>query len=562
MKRLILFAALCCVLVTSIPVSASTKIVNVSSLEGELTQALRNQVQGLGHNDTIYINFDRVGCDTIRGTVTAYCNVFMSGLGRCKSTVVLDNGSNQPGFVAFQDDSFFVMRGTVANNISVSITDMTFKLKDHTGIWWQPNTAKYAVKIYHANSVNINNVDSYLKNAVCTNFDLRVCSNVTVTNCNITNYNNCTAGGNLWLRGEMHNINVTGNKFFKYGNDETVAVFSRLVDANTNTQGDVTRSNINIVDNEFNYGYDGADKNILFNDMQFSLYSGDASPYSCKTNGFTFSNNRFSINDLTRRAMYVAFNPVDTFSNVHFSNNTFIDNYFGSIKRYYRNEIDVNDLSSHLDTVFFSNNIFKNDNPVVNPSGDTGAAFFLVRGGKICLDGNIFQNNVLSDTAAFTSIGVVLVWCGEEGGDVTMKNNLCQNIKMLARVAAGNGISKFKINADKNVFQGDTKIYCSAVDTLDVNFKKNMFVSDNMNFFLQEFASTGSVVFNENMVYVKTNGGQLMTHWTSAPTSSMHFEVLEVKKNMLRGINNMNDMLSNITNVSSRTVVGNIFMLN
>lgn len=94
MKRLILFAALCCVLVTSIPVSASTKIVNVSSLEGELTQALRNQVQGLGHNDTIYINFDRVGCDTIRGTVTAYCNVFMSGLGRCKSTVVLDNGSN------------------------------------------------------------------------------------------------------------------------------------------------------------------------------------------------------------------------------------------------------------------------------------------------------------------------------------------------------------------------------------------------------------------------------------------------------------------------------------
>lgn len=439
---------------------------------------------------------------------------------------------------------------------------MTFKLKDHTGIWWQPSTAKYAVKIYHANSVNINNVDSYLKNAVCTNFDLRVCSNVTVTNCNITNYNNCTAGGNLWLRGEMHNINVTGNKFFKYGNDETVAVFSRLVDANTNTQGDVTRSNINIVDNEFNYGYDGADKNILFNDMQFSLYSGDASPYSCKTNGFTFSNNRFSINDLTRRAMYVAFNPVDTFSNVHFSNNTFIDNYFGSIKRYYRNEIDVNDLSSHLDTVFFSNNIFKNDNPVVNPSGDTGAAFFLVRGGKICLDGNIFQNNVLSDTAAFTSIGVVLVWCGEEGGDVTMKNNLCQNIKMLARVAAGNGISKFKINADKNVFQGDTKIYCSAVDTLDVNFKKNLFVSDNMNFFLQEFASTGSVVFNENMVYVKTNGGQLMTHWTSAPTSSMHFEVLEVKKNMLRGIKNMNDMLSNITNVSSRTAVGNIFMLN
>ena len=75
MKKILFIAALLCLLVTSTPVSALTKIVNVSSLEGELTQALRNQVQGLGHNDTIYINFDRVGCDTIRGTVTAYCNV-------------------------------------------------------------------------------------------------------------------------------------------------------------------------------------------------------------------------------------------------------------------------------------------------------------------------------------------------------------------------------------------------------------------------------------------------------------------------------------------------------
>ena len=49
-------------------VSALTRVVNVSELEGELTQALRNQVQGLTYNDTIVIFFDKIGSDTICGT--------------------------------------------------------------------------------------------------------------------------------------------------------------------------------------------------------------------------------------------------------------------------------------------------------------------------------------------------------------------------------------------------------------------------------------------------------------------------------------------------------------
>ena len=557
MKKIIFLAALLCMLVTTNQVSALTRVVHVSGLQGELTQALRNQMDGLTYNDTIFIYFDKAGNDTIYGTVTAYCNVVMAGLGRCKSTVVLENGN------LFSDDTFFAMKGTIDHNISVSISDMSFKLKDHNGIWWESNP-KFAVKIYHANSVNINNVDSYLKNAVCTNFNLRVCSNVTVSNCIITNYNNCIAGGNLWLQGEMDNVNVTGNRFYKYGNDETLAVFSHVVESTDrgDIKGNVTRSNINITDNDFYYGYDGADKNYLFNDMQFSLYSDETSTYSCTTNGFIFSNNRFTIDDLTHRAMFIGFNEADTFYNVHFNNNTFNDNYIGSVARYYRNEVEVKDLSCHTDTVFFHDNIFCNNNPVVNPSGDTGAAFFQLRGGRVCLDGNLFQNTVTADTAAFTDIGVSLVWCGEQGGDLILKNNVTKNLKHLARLSEGGGISKVKITAENNIFQGDTKIYCNAIDTLDLVFNKNLFVSNNMNFFLQEFASTGSLVFNENNVHVKTNGGQLMTHWTSNPTSSMHFEILDVKKNMLRGVTSINDMLNNITNVSNRVVLGNLCMLN
>lgn len=561
MKHLLLLLATFCSLIYPKQAGAISCIVNTSELSGELTQSLRNQVNGLTYNDTIFINFDRCGGDTIRGTITAWCNVVMSGCGQSESVVVLDDGNTISGFNAFLDDSYFVMRGSLDHAISVSISNISFRLKEHTGIWWE-SAPKYAIKIYHANPVNISNVDSYLDNAVCTNFDLRVCSNVTVTGCNITNYNNCVAGGCLWLRGNMNNVTVKGNKFSKYGNDETMAFFSHLVDANTNTNGNVTRENIIIEDNDFIYGYDGGDKNDIFNDMQFSLISGDSSPYSCSTNNFLFTNNRFKIDDLVKRTMSIHFNDEDSFSNVEFNNNIFINNYIGSIKRYYRNDIEVYGNPLFPDTVFFRNNVFKNYNPVVNPYNDNGASFFLVEGSRICLDSNILSNHVTSDTAATSDIGVALVWCGVAGGDVTQRNNISYNLKHLAKVAAGNGISKFNLAATCNTFHGDTKIYCNVIDTLNLNFKKNIFMSNSMTFFLQEFATTGSLVFNENNVFVKTNGGKLMAHWNSNPTSSMRFNRLEVRNNLLRGINSIEDMLSNITNIGFRYVNGNICIPN
>ena len=458
-KNLLLFAVLFVLLGSTTQVNATTRHVNVSALSGELTQALRSQVSGLSYNDTIYINFDRLGCDTIRGTITMHCNVVMTGLGRCKSTVVLDNGTNQTGFTAFTDDAFFAIRGTLDHNISVSITNMTFKLKDHTGIWWE-SAAKHAVKIYHSNYVNINNVDSYLKNAECTNFDLRVCSNVTVTNCNIVNYNNCNAGGCLWFRGNMQNTTVADNRFYKYGNDETLAFFSRLVNAATGTSGNVIHSNIHVNNNDFYYGYDGSDKNFLFNDVQFTLMSGSPSAYTCITNNFLFSNNRFYVDDLTHRIISIVFNPSDPYSNIRFNDNVFIKNYVGSIARYYRNDIEVNNQSSQNDTIYFSNNIFRNDNPVVNPSNDTGDAYFLIQGGKLCLDGNTMLNTVTTDTAATDDIGPTLVWCGAQGGDVTLRNNLCRNLKVLARISAGGGIQKFKMTASNNSFHGEIILQC------------------------------------------------------------------------------------------------------
>jgi len=96
---------------------------------------------------------------------------------------------------------------------------------------------------------------------------------------------------------------------------------------------------------------------------------------------------------------------------------------------------------------------------------------------------------------------------------------------------------------------------------LDLFFDHNLIVTPDMTFFLQEFASTGNVVFNNN-VFVTTNYGKLMTHWNSNPTSSYHFNTLEVKNNLFRGVTSIDNMLKNITNVAHSDISGNLVVSN
>ena len=70
------------------------------------------------------------------------------------------------------------------------------------------------------------------------------------------------------------------------------------------------------------------------------------------------------------------------------------------------------------------------------------------------------------------------------------------------------------------------------------------------------------IIIEGNNVFVKTNGGQLMAHWNSAPTSTMRFNRLEVRNNLLRGVNSTENMLKNMTNVGYRLVNGNICIQN
>lgn len=533
--------------------------INVNTIKGDLTMQLRSMCNRATYNDTVVLNFGK-GTVTIDGTLELKCHVVIKGAGSKKSTIILDNGSDRNGFKAFTDDSFFKVYGTLKNPVTLSISDVTFKLKEHKGIWWQDSRDQYAVKVYHANHVDIHDVESYMQNAKITNFDLHVCSNVTVNNCIISNYNNCLIGGCVWVRGEMNNINIKHNKFYKYGKDEVVGIFDRLIDHTKGyVRGAATRTNIFIEDNEFHYGYKGKDKDPnAHNQTSLTLQTdGKKSSDKCTTRNFHVRGNKFFMEDLTTRCMYISFDPADEHEDIYIEDNQIINEAISSTDRYYRQDIEVNDLSSSMDAIHITGNTVTNKNLVLTPSGSQGYSFLLIQGGKVDLKGNKLVNVVTTNPLNGKSTGMQVVWCGAQGGEVTMQDNVCKGIMCIAYVGAGDGTKLFTLNANNNYFEGDTRIYCHKIEELNINFTANTFKSNNMNFFLQEFASRGTVVFNNNDVTVTTGDGRFMTHWSNESTDKMKFDRLEVRNNVFRGVKGEQDMFKKITNVKKRSLRSN-----
>lgn len=546
-------------MLVSLGAGARTQVVTVSKLKGELTANLRGIFKGLNCSDMVIINFDKPGKYVLKGTVECNSNIEIKGVGSKKVTIVLDKGSDADGFKAFTDDTFIKAAGTREHPITVSIHDVAINLKQHKGIWWE-NAAMFGVKIYHANKVDICRVNSYADNAIFTNFDLRVCSNITFKNCNITNYNNCMAGGNLWIRGEACNVDIADNTFRKYGNDEIFGIFEATVDAYTNRLAHVARENISVSNNKFIYGSEDGRCDI-FNDVLVSFNTTaneiTAKNYGCHNKYVAFTNNRFEINSLCRKTINIGFSEEDTQEDISLVGNEFENNRIDTDEKYYHQDIFIIDKSQKRNPVYFCANTINNHMPVVNKFGTTGNTIAMLRGGHIQMEGNIINDYAPSSPLTNEELGTTLLWCGEQGGKATLLNNEATGMKLLANVSEGAGIDRFIINAYDNRFEGDTRIYCNNVRRLYLLFNRNTFFSSNMNFFLQEFATEGALVFKNNEVHAQN--GQLMTHWSSTPTSAMRFHTLEVTDNTFYGTKGEKDVLRNITNVKHRDVSGNIY---
>lgn len=545
--------------------SARTVTINLGPyVNKDVTALLRTQLSHLPTNDHAIITLSKKGLYYLSGTVVAKCNVTLSGCGS-KSKFILCNGSDNKDFKAFTDDTFLEFIGTKNHPISVDIQNLSIDLQEHTGFWWlnSPNgkrNAKFAVKIYHAHRVNVNKVNSTLKNALCTTFDLRVCTNISFSNCRLTNFNNCSEGGIIWIEGATSNVNITNNVLNKYGNDEALGIYGSHQEINNGhiSFGNTSKKNIHISGNIFNYGYNGKDKTKVMNDVLISLFSnGYENGYVCTMEDLEFSDNRFNISDPMRITLQFKVDTPDTYNRLLVQNNTFLNTTENSGgEQFYKTDIKITDKSnfSRQPSIEISNNSFVNESAVLTQWGSTGLSHIQLAGGNVLFSGNTTND----EQAQEHKKGGILVYI-TAGSILNLEDNNAKGLAMIGCISDAGGVDNVVINASNNIFEGITTIYSDKVQQIDVNFTNNTFRSDNMNFFLQEFAKEGTVVFNHNNVTVKGGGGELMTHWANTNTMNMRFHNLEVIGNSFFGVDNAQKMLINMQNVRQKTIRNNSF---
>ena len=548
-------AAVMVMCVTMFTGQARTIDINVSKVKGDLPMQLRKLCAQATYNDTVILNFGK-GTYTIDATIECRGHVIIKGKSSKQSKIVFNQGHSRNGQKAYISDAFFKFHGTPNHPISVSISDISFDIKRHDGIWWKDGE-RYAVKIYHADGVNVHHVDSYLENAYITNLDLHVCSNVSFTDNVITNYNNCETGGCLWIRGEMHNVRVSDNKFYKYGKDETLAFFDNVVDNTRDyVRGIASRTNIIVENNEFYYGgYDRRDKDSKANcGMIFSLFTNDLKDSDrCTTSNFHLRNNKFYVSDVCTRCIFIGFSPKDVHNDIYVENNQIVNNSVDRNRRYYHDDFTIQDESAAGDTIHLIGNTVKNKNLVINNDGDNAYIFLHLYRGNVSLVGNKVTDEVTVNPHTGKYAGIRLVYCGSNDGSVTMRDNVFKGIGRLAHFSTSKGIDRFTLNARNNYFAGETRVYCDNIKSLDIDFTGNTFVSNSVNFFLNNFASKGSVTFNNNDVTIKSGNGQFIT----GSSDKAKFDKLEIQNNVFRGVKGEQDLFRNVNRVSKRKVSHN-----
>lgn len=535
--------------------------IDISKMQDDLPMELRKFCEKITYADTIFLNFGK-GTYRIDATVECKCHVILRGDSRENTKIVFAHGRNRNNLKAYASDAFFKFDGTPAHPISVSISDIAFDIEQHEGILWK-EAERYAVKIYHANRVDVHDVTSYLENAKITNFDLRVCSNVSFTNNEITNFNNCETGGCLWLRGEMHNVIISGNTFRKYGKDEAVAIFDNVIDSsNSHTRGAASRTNINIEDNVFYYGgYTGKDKDpSAVPGMIVSLLTNDQenSP-ECTTADFHLRNNKFQIDDAVQRCIYIGFSPKDKHKDIYIENNQIINNDIGRKWNYSHDDITVQDMSAALDTIHISRNSIINRNLVIKSDGGNGYVFLHHYGGNVTLTGNKIVDEMTVNPETGKPAGVQLIYCGAKNGSVTMDGNVFKGVSRLAFLSTSKRVNTFTINAANNYFSGDPHIYCDNIQQVHLFFSRNTLVCNNSGFFLRNFPDDGSITFNNNDVTVTPGNGTFMIKWGKGSDNRMRFKRIEISGNVFHGVNSEKELLKNIKNVCKRKLKRNTY---
>lgn len=537
LKKFILFL-LMLLLMSSIG-AARTVEVKISQCGKPIAENLNKVIKTLNANDCLMINLDKPGKYEIDGTIETHCNTIIKGISPSSTQLILKEGFLN-GKTKFTDDCFFEMLGTESHKIKVEIKDVAFKLADHNGILWE-NAEKHIVKIYHSNNLVFDNVISIAQDAAITNLDLRNCSNVLIQNCTFENYNNCKTGGCVWSRGNQENIVIKNNKFWKYGNDEALAIWG-----GTSTK-DMTMKNIRVYDNEFFYENKIRSKKNISIDVliNFAHFEGNGVNKKCYVDSVFFTKNTITNNAQSKRNILLDFDDLAHIGTIEVSNNTINNNSKCQVLDGYMTDITIKTGHTNMGNIIIDDNRIYNEAEILWNGKDSGYTFLGISNGNVQVSNNYM----------FSDYPVAFMW--GHGGKITLNlyNNTASTLCNTAILSDGTKLEKVVINANNNEFTGDTRIYCRNIDELELNFTNNTLNSNNYHFFLQEAAPLTSVNFDRNTINALTGGGTIYANYSGG---SYVFKDIKITNNLFNGVSK-NDLEQALGNAKRKSITNNIY---
>ena len=495
--------------------SARTVEIKISQCGKPLSDNINNAIKTLGRNDDLIINIDKPGKYELDGTIESTCNTTIKGISPSSTQLILKEGFRN-GRTKFTDDTFIKVFGTEYHKVKVEIKNVAFTLADHRGVLWE-DAAKHMVKIYHAGSVNVDNVEMRAWNAAITCLDLRNCSNVVVQNSTFENYNNCLLGGCLWSRGNQENIVVRNNKFWKYGNDESLAIWGG------NGDRDMVMKNVTVEGNEFFYENKKKSKKAFDIDVIINFGHDEYVNRKCDIDNIVFKDNTITNSAPIKRSVTFFFAERAVLGSIDVENNTIHNTSKCSTANGYTTDFTITTSGSSRGNITLSNNFIDNKAQILCDGTNSGYTFLVVKNGNTTLTGNTIQSDY----------PIALVWT--QGGNVNLNlfNNTASTLFGTALLKNPTAIEKVVINARNNEFTGNTQIYCNNLEQLELNFTNNTFNSTDYHFFILEGAKKTSVVFEENTINAYKGSGIMFANYSGKP---YRFDRVQVSNNIFNGL--------------------------
>lgn len=471
--------------------------------------------------------------------------------GKKNTKIVFDAPKQKPGSGAwdapYYDDAFIAVYGMPEMKPKVVIENVSFEAKNLQNL--PKENGEYLERLYikliNSDSVVCRNSNFRLTDGYpITNIDMRDCSNITVTDCNFLNYNyihqrnGITAGGCLWVRGNVENVLVRNNTFRKYGNDEILAFFSPKENYKA-LGGSVIKRNIVIDDNDFFYQapskklVEEVDNHVFIKITDHTGIEADPDdPCTYELKDISIRNNRVTLANPCLTVFSLYMNGKAKASNVVFENNTVVSTFRDckKIAKVYSiigygessGSVELRNNHSHLDVTFADD---RSDIPYIGIE---------VKNMTVNLNGNEWD---FGENPSFG--GVMYDVNGARNAEINATDEQVRNLKNLASLSKSTYLDgsevpfeSVKLNLRNSNYEGQTLIYCNALQHIDAQIKGCHFGATNPCFLFINFAKEGSLIFSDNEVEKRWNGsGDAATLFYSETPAQFHFQKAEIQRN-------------------------------